>query len=284
MTGQYPKIWGSVLAPLFAVLVVQRSSCGLCSGLKLGVLSRFSRLLDNKEQERLDDKSNDPNLQQERATALSLWHRIESIEYWGYLAGCFLLALVILDSRDFVLLHCVFATIAFACLYRQNSLVGYYLGLDFQELFPNWTNQRAVTVFRLGKFHLAIMYVGFLFFGTLTNRGRCDDLWDALSKLFGGLSRTNIQWLVSVLFWSNEYAFAFLWIYVQTLEHFEIELWEFAGAESMSYMSIISRFSVTRAILRLVGYNVSDADAFLGLPSRDHESVVTPEAQKVKYS
>ena len=66
MTGLHPKVLGSIMAPLFAILVVQeRSSSGLCSNLKLGWLVRFSPLVSKDLAARHDEK-----------LALKLWKRI----------------------------------------------------------------------------------------------------------------------------------------------------------------------------------------------------------------
>ena len=114
MTGRYPKVWGSIFAPLFAILVIQRSSGALCSLLKLGVLARFSKT--NSTVATSTKKTTTSTQKNIDHQAISLWHRIESIEYLGYLAGCCLVVLVILDSRDFVISHVLISSSAFGLL------------------------------------------------------------------------------------------------------------------------------------------------------------------------
>jgi len=289
MTGTYPKILGSLLAPLFALLVVQRTSNGLCSHLKLGLLVRFSLLLspDNKktaknnvgdastrgkreqlQQQQQDDAadaapattatgpfSSLPHHQQ-LVVAKKAWLRIERIEYLGYCAAMLLVALVAFDSRDFTVLHCILSSMAFFALFRQNWLVG-TLGDDEYgaELFPDWSCPRAFFVFYLGMFHLAVFYVGFFAFGYLRTNDKCKDLLSALESIsmttFG--NPTTARWLASVAFWYNEYAFAALCVYVQLLRHYELRLWDFTGgATNMPYMAIVSRFSIRSAVESIV--------------------------------
>lgn len=289
MTGHYPKVLGSVMAPLFAVLVVQRSSSGLCSNLKLGWLVRFSPLVsggagrDEKHKILKQDE-------QTSALALRLWRRVEIIEFLGYVAGGFLVALVAFDSKYFLDLHLLFATVAFLSLYQQNRLVG-TLGRDFEDVFPNWSCGHAAFVFYWGMVHLCLMYLGFAILGTVQNRDRCDDVLaflDSVSvKAFGDPG--TMRWLGSVAFWYNEYAFALMSIYVQLLEHYELQLWEFAGAENMPYMGIVSRFSVRATVQRIIG-GFSDANVFLGIakPSCNEDTAVkrqkANERQKAKAS
>jgi len=258
MTGHYPKVLGSIMAPLFAVLVVQRSSNGLCSNLKLGWMARFSPLVNKEKQ---DEKTS--------LLALKLWHHICRIELLGYFAGCCLIALVAFDSKDFILAHIFFAIVAFHSLFKQNRLVG-RLGEEFPQLFPDWSYRRATLVFYWGMVHLYAHYFGHFFLGTMKYHGRCNDigtLVDSVSaKAF--VNPETLWWLISMAFWFNEYAFAFMCIYVQLLEHYELRVWEFAGATNMPYMGIVSRFSIRAAVEQLLG-RASDANIFLGNDTRE---------------
>jgi hypothetical protein len=277
MTGTYPKILGSVLAPLFALLVVQRTSSGLCSNLKLGLMVRFSLPLSTttvsksryastggkQEQEQQDEEATAPYL----LLVAKLWKRIERIEQLGYVAAIFLVALVAFDSRDFVILHCFLASAAFFALYQQNWLVG-TLGIDYgNDLFPDWSYEHAKFIFYLGMFHLGIMYVGYFTFGFLHGLNKCTDLLSILEsmsiRMFG--NPTTMRWLASVAFWYNEYAFAVLCIYIQLLQHYDLRLWDFAGATNMPYMAIVSRFSIRAAVESVATRGSSDADVFLGV-------------------
>uniref|UniRef100_A0A7S4JDT6 Uncharacterized protein n=1 Tax=Odontella aurita TaxID=265563 RepID=A0A7S4JDT6_9STRA len=242
MTGLYPKIAGSILAPLFAVFVVQRSSGGLCGLLKLGWIARYSPLLPRDESKKTKNQDD-----AQKMKALKLWNRIEIIEYFGYLAACFLVGLVAFDSQSFLVMHDILATIAFLSLCYQNHLVG-KLGADFPDLFPNWYSRHAEKAFQLGMLHFKLMFSVFFIVGPIDRICRCANLWastESLSlKLFG--TREAIKWLLSVALWYNEYAFCFLVIYVQLLEHYELRLWDFAGEMNMPYAAILSRFSFRR--------------------------------------
>lgn len=256
MTGHYPKVLGSVMAPLLAVLVVQRTSTGLCSILKLGWLVRFSPLVKS-ENKHLDDENT-------RSRASKLWHHIAKIEFLGYFAGACLIVLVAFDAQNFLPAHMFFSQLAFFSLFRQNQLVE-RLGTDFKDLFPNWPSQHANRVFRWGMLHFCFMWFGFVFLATMSGLGRCNDILhhvDLLSeKTFG--NTTTMRWLVAVAYWFNEYAFVFLFIYVQLLQHFELRLWEFVGATSMPYIGIVSRFSMWGAIEQFM-FGASDANVLLG--------------------
>jgi hypothetical protein len=259
MTGQYPKVLGSILAPLFGILVVQRSSNGLCSILKLGWMVRFSPLVSNEGSSsvRKDEKT--------KLLAAELWKRIERIEYLGYFAGGCLVALVALDAKDFPLLHNWFASAGFFALSQQNRLIG-TLGHDYPSVFPDWSSGHAKGIFWLGLAHLSVMYILFFVLGTLVHLNRCDDLLSILEsasvKFLG--DPTSLRWLASILFWYNEYFFAFTCIYVQLLKHYELRLWEFAGAANLPYMGIVSQFSIRATMERLLGGS-SDAEIFLGV-------------------
>lgn len=252
MTGLYPKILGSIMAPLFAVLVVQRTSGALCSNLKLGWIVRFSPLVvtDNKQKKNHDENT--------RLLAIKLWNDIYQIELLGYLAGACLIILVAFDAKDFLLTHLISSQVAFFCLFRQNHLIG-KLGDDYKDLFPNWLPQHGYRIFRWGMIHFGIMWFIFLFYATLENRGRCD----ILMNLFGNASTMKKKRLLSVLLWFNEYAFCFLCVYTQLLQHYEFRLWEFAGATKMPYMAIVSRYSLWAAVEKLI-YGSSDATVLLG--------------------
>lgn len=251
MTGLYPKVLGSIMAPLFAVLAVQRTSNGLCSNLKLGWLATYSSLVNGKQRDTNE-------------FALLLWKYIAKIEFMGYFAGCCLIALVALDSKDFLLAHFIFATVAFFSLMKQNYLVG-MLGEEFPDIFPNWSCERASRLYRWGKIVLFVQFGGYFILGTIHGTGHCDNvntfLDSASSKIFGNTA--TFMWLVSVVFWSSEYAYAFLSIFVQLLEHYEYRLWEFTGETNMPYMGIVPRISIRGAVDQLIGGSESDADIFL---------------------
>lgn len=292
MTGQYPKVWGSLLAPLFALLVVQRSSTGLCSNLKLGWMIRYSPLLlslssaSAAASKTTTGPHEDDDDEKKKATVLiatKLWRHIERIEYLGYLAAVCLVALVAFDAKEFALLHILFATGAFYALLRQNRLVGALSeNKDFGSIFHNFTNEHSKKVFNWGMFHIVVMYGLYFFFGTLRHFSRCNDMQEILQtisiKWFG--NTTTMRWIVSVMFWYNEYAFAFLCIYVQMLEHYEFQLWEFVGAINMPYMAIVSKFSIHSALEQVLGggggSSSSGVNVYLGLPP--------PHARKVKGS
>jgi len=269
MTGRYPKILGSILAPLFALLVVQRSSCGLCSILKLGWMVRFSPMvtLSNKDESRRAAAAQQQDHQPKTQLAVELWNRIERIEFLGYVAAFFLIALVAFDARDFTKLHTFLATIAFFALSKQNRLIG-SLEDDFgSELFPNWFSGDAARAFYFGLAHLGVMYVGCTVLGTLSSLDRCNGMLSILEstsvKVFD--NPTTVSSLASLAFWYTEYAFVALCIYVQLLQHFELRLWQFAGAAHMPYMCIVSRFSICDAVGRMMG-GPSNAYAFMGIP------------------
>lgn len=254
MTGQLPKIFGSIMAPLFAKLVVQRTCSGLCAHLKLGWLVRFSPLINGNNQH-IDEKT--------RNLASRFWQRILRIEFLGYLTMSNLVLLVALDAKNFMLAHIFFAQLAFFSLLRQNLLIG-RLGDDFPDLLPNWPCQRANFMFRWGMLHFGIMCFGFMFFGTLNNRGRCDVIFKCIDA-FG--DPATVRWLFAVLYWFNEYFFVFLCVYVQLLQHYEMQLWEFVGATNMPYTTIVSRYSIGGSIEHLLGRESDDA-VLLGMKQK----------------
>jgi hypothetical protein len=161
MTGLYPKVLGSIMAPLFAVLVVQRTSGALCSNLKLGWIVRFSPLVTDKKQKKQHDENT-------RLLAIKLWNDIYQIELLGYVAGACLIILVAFDAHNFLLTHMVASQVAFFCLLRQNYVIG-KLGDDYKDLFPDWSSQYGYRMFRWGMIHFGIMWFIFLFYGTLEN-------------------------------------------------------------------------------------------------------------------
>lgn len=260
MSGLIPKVYGSILAPVFAVLIVQRTSNGLCSILKLGWLSKYSPLvLDNAKNEIVP-----------HALALQLWREIETIEYLGYVIGGFLIALVACDSKDFELLHVLFSTIAFMALLAQNYRIG-SLGRKFPTIFPSWTSPYAFRLYYLGFFHNSmVFFYMFVFFGTIRHFGRCEVVLEFLGlwseRLLGNTE--TLRWLASVAVWYNEYAFGVILIYIQLLEHYERQLWGFVEEKSMPYAVILSRFSFVTVAERIFGQQqqqTAKADLFLGL-------------------
>ena len=274
MSGKIPKVYGSIMAPLFAVLVVQRtSSNGLCSILKLGWLAKYSPLVPSGITNEEKVSKLDANTYQ---LALRLWNSIEVIEYLGYVTGGFLIGLVACDSKDFPILHVLFASIAFGALLLQNYLIG-QLGDRFPTILsPNWTSQHANRAYWLGFFHNAVLYfLMFGFFGPLRQYDRCDDLLELLDtwsvRLFGNIE--TMRWLASVGMWYNEYAFGAICIYVQLLEHYETQLWDFVGESNMPYVVILSRFSFTKVAKRIVSAfrprqqqeQASQVELFLGI-------------------
>ena len=255
MTGMYPKILGSIVAPIFAVLVVQRTSGALCSNLKLGWIVRFSPLAvagaatdDNRKQHQHQDETT-------RLLATKLWSDIVKIEFLGYFAGACLIVLVAFDAKNFFLTHLIFSQMAFLSLFYQNHLAG-KLGDTYSGLFPNWASQHGYRAFYWGMFHFGVMWFMCVFFGTLTDRGRCD-----MINLLGNAS--TVKPILSVMLWFNEYAFCFLCIYTQLLQHHEFRLWEFAGAANMPYMAIVSRYSTALTVETLI-FGFSDATVLLG--------------------
>lgn len=262
MTGELPKICGSILAPLFALYVVQRSSGGLCSILKLGWIARYSPLLSKED--RNDEKQNKLAKDETHKKALKLWKRIEKVEYLGYLAACFLIGLVAFDAQSFLITHDVLATLAFLSLCYQNHFVG-ALAKDFPDLFPHWYSDRADRIFRGGLLRLKVMFFFFFIADPVDRYLNCDSLWahteSSSLKVFG--KPEAIRWLASVAFWYIEYAFCFHVIRVQLLEHYELRLWDFAGYSNMPYAAILSRFSFRGAANTIFGRS-SEADANLG--------------------
>lgn len=244
MTGHYPKIWGSIFATLFAVLVVQRTSNGLCPALKLGWLGRFSPLITNRTH---------PNDPARVARARELWKRIERIETFGYVAGSCLVGLVILDSKYFPVQHVLLAQIAFMALYRQDWSVG-TLGLDFPELLPTWTSERGKRFYYLGIAHFALMMIPIFVLQTLQNSGLLPDfskVTESPSERFFG-NPNALKNLLSVTIWYNEYAFGLICIYVQLLDHFEIQLWDFVGEKQAPYLEMLPRFAVSEVLERAI--------------------------------
>jgi len=269
MSGTIPKVYGSIMAPLFAVLVVQRSSNGLCSILKLGWLAKYSPLVPGgtnvKKVSKLDANT--------YTLALRLWSSIEVIEFLGYVTGGFLIGLVACDSKDFPITHVLFASIAFGALLAQNYIIG-RLGEKFPTILSNWTSRHASRAYWLGFFHSAVLYfLLFGFFGPLRQYDRCDDFLELLDswsvRVFGDTE--TMRWLASVGMWYNEYAFGAICIYVQLLEHFETQLWDFVGENNMPYVVILSRFSFTKVAGRIVGafrrrqLQASQVELFLGI-------------------
>ena len=260
MTGHYSKVLGSISAPLFAVLIVQRSSGGLCSNIKLCTLSRYSRLIDK----------NKHVSEEEVKEAIGLWNHVVKIELMGYFAGANLIALVVFDSKNFEWMHLLLATIAFFCLGQQNNLIG-RLGDTYPLIFPNWHNNLSVKMFYVGIFHLAIMYTGFFFLGTLNDRGRCD----IVGRIFGPNATPRMQQVASAIFWLNEYAFAFLCISVQLLKHYEFRIWEIVGEEQMPYVTIVSKYSTLDAMDRFIKGRTNESEVLF-------DSGIT-EMKKTKY-
>lgn len=278
MTGLYPKAFGSVMATLFGLLVVQRSTNGLCSILKLGWLSRFSPLV--RVHHPGSTKRGESN-----ALALKLWRRIGWIELLGYLAGGFLVGLVAFDAKFFPGVHDLLATLAFTSLNVQNGLIG-WLGQDFPELFPDWASAYAYRVYMLGLLHLTVMFVLFFVLGGKD----CEDFWASTesvsTRAFG--DPIAIRRLASVALWYNEYAYGLLCIYLQLLNHYEQKVFEFVGESSMPYVIILSRFSISGAAATMTGggsrsQQISEVpvDLFLG-KSSSCEDRVEAERQKIK--
>lgn len=235
MTGHYPKIWGSIFATLFAVLVVQRTSNGLCPALKLGWLRRFSPLISTAVQSGKWSEPSDPNNNNNPArvaVAREFWKRIERIETFGYIAGSCLVGLVILDSKYFPLQRVVLSQIAFMALYRQDWSVG-TLGRDFPELLPTWSSDHGRRLYFLGLAHFVFLMVPIFVLQTLQNSGLCDDLGKVTEspseRIFG--NPYALKNLLSLALWYNEYAFGLICIYVQLLDHYEIQLWDFVGEQ-----------------------------------------------------
>ena len=266
MTGEFPKIFGSIFAPLFALFVVQRSSGGLCGILKLGWIARYSPLLSISNKEGRNDEKQNKVAKDETATykkALKLWKHIEKVEYLGYLAACFLIGLVAFDAQHFLIAHDVLATLAFFSLCYQNHFVG-ALAKEFPDLFPHWNSDRAERIFRRGLLRLKVMFFFFFVADPVDRYLCCENLWahteSSSLKLFG--KPEAIRWLASVAFWYIEYAFCFHVIRVQLLEHYELRLWDFAGYPNMPYAAILSRFSFRGAANAIFGRS-SEADANL---------------------
>lgn len=280
MTGQYPKVFGSIMAPLFAVLVVQRTSNGLCPVLKLGWLSRFSPLVGatRNDAEISTQKKQEPSTH--TSLARDLWKRLENIEALGYLTGSCLVGLVILDSKYFPGTHSTLALISFFSLNRQNLLVG-TLGIDYPQLFPTWTTAYGKRFYFIGMFHLILLVVPmFFFFGPMSNQGRCGDVvafMESLSsRLFG--STDTLRSILSVAYWYNEYAFGLISIYVQLDSHYEIQLWEWAK-QNIPYIVILPRFSISNVLERVLSgpSRKLDADLLLGL---DNPEVTGQKAKR----
>ena len=295
MSGTIPKVYGSIMAPLFAVLVVQRTSNGLCSILKLGWLSKYSPLVPSGTNEKvasnlllLDANKNT------YALAVRLWSKIEMIEFLGYVTGGFLIGLVACDSKDFPITHVFFASIAFGALLVQNYMIG-GLGEQFPTILSsNWTSRHASRAYWLGFFHNAVLnFLLFGFFGTLRHYDRCDnflELLDSWSMRVYGHNAETMRWLAAVGMWYNEYAFGAICIYVQLLEHYETQLWDFVGETNMPYVAILSRFSFTKIAGRIVGaflprrwqkqqqQQASQVELFLGITTAPSQEV----GQKIK--
>ena len=269
MTGQYPKLLGTIMAPNFALLVVQRSSGSLCGILKLGWIVRYSQLIPNRKPISKEKDDNRDTI----TIALHLWNYIERIEYLGYLAAFFLVGLVAFDAQNFLITHDILASLAFFCLCYQNYLVGVALPTTFPEVFPKWQSDHAANVFWWAKIHLAIMMFLMYFLGTMDHFNQCDTITEIMEsislQIFG--NPFTVRWIASVFMWYNEYAFAFMSVYVQLLEHYELRLWDFVGETSMPYAAVLSRFSLRGAIGAMFGRGLffkDDASFLLGIPEK----------------
>jgi hypothetical protein len=91
-----------------------------------------------------------------------------------------------------------------------------------------------------------------------------------------------LRWLAAVATWYNEYAFGAICVYVQLLEHYETQLWDFVGENSMPYVIILSRFSFTKVAEQIVDafrrqQQAFRVEIFLGLKPPSPE-----EGQKLK--
>ena len=144
---------------------------------------------------------------------------------------------------------------ALASLHVQNYLIG-DLGRSFPDLFPGWTHPDADRLFRLAFFFFSAIGFGMYLGGALRSFDRCDLLWIPVDKLSttvfsAGGERDDHdsvirlgRMIASALFWSNEYAFGFLAIYIQLFEHWELKIWDFVGDWYMPIATILSRFSL----------------------------------------
>ena len=248
MTGHYPKIWGSIFATLFAVLVVQRTSNGLCPALMLGWLTRFSPLVN---------ANHPPSTTYDNNISRELYKRIQRIETFGYIAGACLVTLVVLDAKHFPVSHILLAQVAFFALYRQDWSVG-TLGRDFPKVFPNWTSEHGRLFFYIGLGHFVVMMVSISILQTIYNTGHCEQFNDivqsASMKLF--LDADTVRWILSVAIWYTEYAFGLCCIYIQLLTHYEVQLWDFvSGGDNPAvpiYLEILPRFSVKEVFGRIL--------------------------------
>lgn len=273
MTGHYSKILGSVLTPLFAVLVVQRTSGGLCSHMKLHLLS--TRCSQTPHVGGGDDSAgqfDDSNAAAAAAaattittplrnitTARDLWNHIVKIELLGYFAGASLIALVAFDSKNFEWTHNLLASIAFFLLGQQNRMIG-RLGQRFPTIFVDWHNPVATVMFYWGFLHLGLMYTGFFFLGTLQDRGRCD----MVGNILGPNAEPNVAKCASALFWANEYVFVFLCTSLQLLRYYEYRIWEIVGEDRMLYASILSKYSCFSAFDLLFRGGTKEASVLFG--------------------
>lgn len=261
MTGHYSKILGSVLTPLFAVLVVQRTSGGLCSHIKLHLLSRYSPLFRDSGSCRSqgDAAATATTTARDAIIARDLWNHIVKIELFGYLAGASLIALVAFDSKNFEWTHNLLASIAFFFLGQQNRMIG-HLGQQFPMIFDDWQNPAATVMFYWGFIHLGVMYIGFVFLGTLRDRGHCD----MIGNILGPNARPSTAEFASALFWANEYIFAFLCISLQLLTYYEYRIWDIVGEEQMLCASILSKYSTFGAFDLFLRGEAKEAQTLFG--------------------
>ena len=122
-------------------------------------------------------------------------------------------------------------------------------------------------MFYLGMIHISIMYIFYFVFGTMNHFHRCDDVLSILEaasqRAFG--NATTMRWIASVAFWYNEYAFAFMSIYVQLLSHYEFRIVEFIGENNMPFMAVVSRFSICESVEHVLGLSSPSPEVFLGI-------------------
>jgi len=203
MTGLYPKLWGSLMVTLFAVLVTQRITNGLCASLKIVWLKQYSGLDSAAEPRRKDGP-----------TAQRLWARIQTIEFLSYASGAALIGLAAFDTKDFPKTHKALATCAFAGLYRMDFKIG-MLERDFAPLFPGWSNPTATRVFMFGYYHLILVFALIFVSEFAHGAKRCDLMIDPIAHAgsvllpahFGATAtapaaRELALWLLSAFHWS----------------------------------------------------------------------------------
>ena len=147
------------------------------------------------------------------------------------------------------------------------------LGLDFPDIVgPVWSTQRGRRLFYWGMVHLVMFYTGMFLIGKQKYQDHCQEFWGDVAswfRMFGWKEDDeDFQiWFLSVLFYANEYIFAFLWIYIQMFESYDKALGAFVGEHSLVYLTILPRFSITRSCQKLAGKPISDPETFLKIVS-----------------